>query len=52
MRLLSLWVYIKDNSYVGNSKTAPDLVAVIKTVDSNIKDEMLEKVFTRFRRKN
>jgi len=46
-----LWGYIKDNCYAGNPETVPDLVAAIKKVVSNIKDDILEKVFTSFRKR-
>lgn len=46
-----LWGYIKDNCYVGNPKTVPDLVAAIKKIVSNIKDDILKKIFTNFRKR-
>ncbi|EFN81573.1 hypothetical protein EAI_08078, partial [Harpegnathos saltator] len=39
---------IKDHCYAGNPKTVPDLVVAIKKAISNIKNDMLEKVFTSF----
>ncbi|EZA51810.1 hypothetical protein X777_09567 [Ooceraea biroi] len=46
-----LWGYIKDHCYPGNPETVSDLVVAIKKVVSNIKDDMLEKVFTSFRKR-
>ncbi|EZA54526.1 hypothetical protein X777_03334, partial [Ooceraea biroi] len=46
-----LWGYIKDHCYAGNPETVSDLVVAIKKVVSNIKDDMLEKVFTSFRKR-
>ncbi|EZA60801.1 hypothetical protein X777_13633, partial [Ooceraea biroi] len=46
-----LWEYIKDHCYAGNPETVSDLVVAIKKVVSNIKDDMLEKVFTSFRKR-
>jgi len=37
--------------YAGNLKTLPDLVAAIEKFVSNIKDAILEKVFTSFRKR-
>ncbi|EZA62935.1 hypothetical protein X777_15527 [Ooceraea biroi] len=46
-----LWGYIKDHCYAENPDTVSDLVVAIKKVVSNIKDDMLEKVFTSFRKR-
>ncbi|EZA61377.1 hypothetical protein X777_12330, partial [Ooceraea biroi] len=48
---LFLWGYIKDHCYAENPETVSDLVVAIKKVVSNIKDDMLEKVFTSFRKR-
>ncbi|EFN62753.1 hypothetical protein EAG_08618, partial [Camponotus floridanus] len=46
-----LWGYIKDNCYSGNPEIVPDLIAEIKKVVNNIKDNILKKVFTSFRKR-